>query len=164
MHTISLILSHTPSTTQCAIYELIEKIPKIFLKNVPAPSLVPQSDSSTKPVTDDCHISSETDLSTIIGSGGRTSSAGGSVEVVEEVEKESAVDCAKLSLQLPVESGSRVKPKSDVSTGVGVERTPFTMVVCLCGSCYCCVASPSHSPASHMHTVVLLAFILIHIH
>lgn len=48
---------------------------------------------------------------------------------MEEVEKESAVDCAKLSLQLPVESGSRVKPKSDVSTGVGVERISSTLFV-----------------------------------
>lgn len=131
LNTISLTLLHTPSITQCAIYELIEKIPKILLKNAPAPSLVPQSDSSPKPVTDDCHISSETDLSTVVGSGVRTGSAGGSGEVVEEVEKESAVDCAKLSLQLPVESGSRVKPKSDVSTGVGVERTLPTLFVWL---------------------------------
>ena len=126
---LTLIISHTLSNTQCAIYELIEKIPKILQKNIPTPALVPQSDSSPKPVTDDCHISSETDLSTVIGSVGRTSSAGGSGEVVEEVEKESAVDCAKLSLQLPVESGSRVKPKSDVSTSVGVERTLCTLFV-----------------------------------
>lgn len=110
---------------------MIEKIPKILLKNTPAPSLVPKSDSSPKPVTDDCHISSETDLSTVVGSGVRTGSAGGS----GEVEKESAVDCAKLSLQLPVESGSRVKPKSDVSTPVGVERTLPTLLVWLYGRC-----------------------------
>ena len=103
---------------QCAVYELIEKIPKILLKNAPATVL--GTDPSLKPVSDDCHISSEIDLSVV----GRTVSTGGSNEV-EEVEKESAVDCAKLSLQLPVESGSRVKPKSDVSTAV--VRSPCTI-------------------------------------
>jgi hypothetical protein len=68
---------------------------------------------------------------------------------VEEVEKESAVDCAKLSLQLPVESGSRVKPKSDVSTGVGFERT-LTLLFALC--CYSCGDSPFVLPTLTNHT------------
>lgn len=112
---------------QCAVYELIEKIPKILLKNPPATVL--GSDLSLKPVTDDCHISSEIDLSVV----GRTVSAGGSNEV-EEVEKESAVDCAKLSLQLPVESGSRVKPKTDVSTALKCSLGTLTYFYSTCDS------------------------------